>query len=79
MSHSNQQCRKTAKIKVVVQFDCHPEQAAFAQAKDLGEPREVSRFLRHNNRALGSLSLSNCATQNQRNCVSSVESRHLIP
>ncbi|MGB8917546.1 MAG: hypothetical protein WCC89_11845, partial [Candidatus Sulfotelmatobacter sp.] len=27
----------------------------FCAAKDLGEPREVSRSLRHNNRAFGSL------------------------
>jgi len=41
---------------VVVQFDCHPEQAFFAQRKpalsgvegDLGEPREGPRSLRTN-------------------------------
>jgi hypothetical protein len=36
-------------------LDCHPEQAFFAQVKDLGEPREASRSLRGNNRAFGSL------------------------
>jgi hypothetical protein len=39
----------------VAQVDCHPEQASFAQARDLGEPREASRTLRRNNRASGSL------------------------
>jgi hypothetical protein len=28
--------------------------SAFCAARDLGEPRDVSRFLRHNNRAFGS-------------------------
>ena len=47
--------------KASVSIPCHPEQAFFAQRKpalseaegDLGEPRGVSRPLRHNNRALG--------------------------
>jgi hypothetical protein len=30
--------------------------------KDLGEPREASRFLRRNNRAFGSLPYQNCTT-----------------
>jgi len=42
---------------------CHPEPAFFAQPEpalsavegDLGEPRELSRAARQNNRALGSL------------------------
>ena len=46
---------KTTKSPVVAQFDCHPEQAFFAQSRDLGEPREASRTLRRNNRAFGSL------------------------
>jgi hypothetical protein len=33
----------------------HPEQRAFCVAKDLSEPRDASRTLRRNNRALGSL------------------------
>src|SRR5207244_6436608 len=40
---------------VVVQFDCHPEASVLCAAKDLGEPREASRFLRRNNRAFCSL------------------------
>jgi hypothetical protein len=40
---------------VVAQFDCHPEQALFAQRRDLGEPRDASRTSRRNNRAFGSL------------------------
>ena len=47
---------------VVVQFDCHPEQAAFCAARDLGEPRHASRFLRRINGAFGSLPFSNCTT-----------------
>jgi len=39
---------------VVVQFDCHPRASAFCEAKDLGAPRELSRFSRQNNRAIGS-------------------------
>ena len=47
---------------VVVQFDC-PRAARFWRARacpervegDLGEPRDVSRFLRNKNRAFGSL------------------------
>jgi hypothetical protein len=34
--------------------------SAFCEEKDLGEPHAVSRSLRHNNRALGSLPFSNC-------------------
>jgi hypothetical protein len=34
---------------------CHPERDAFCLAKDPGGPRDVSRSLRHNNRAFGSL------------------------
>jgi hypothetical protein len=36
-------------------FACHPEQPSFARRKDLGEPRHVAPYLRHNNRAFGSL------------------------
>jgi hypothetical protein len=36
-------------------MNCHPETRALGAAKDLGEPREASRFLRRNNRAFGSL------------------------
>jgi hypothetical protein len=39
----------------MVQFNCHPEPAFLCAVKDLGEPRDVSRSLRHNNRAFGSL------------------------
>jgi len=50
-------CEKFAPLEalVVVQFDCHPEQAAFCAARDLGEPRQASRFLRRINGAFGSL------------------------
>jgi hypothetical protein len=44
---------------VASQFDCHPEQVFFAQARDLSEPRAASRILRRNNRAFGSLPFSN--------------------
>jgi hypothetical protein len=33
---------------------CHPEAGGFCPPKDLSEPREVSRLLRHSNRAPGS-------------------------
>jgi len=53
-THQSQQ-HSVKTLPVVAQFDCHPEQAFFGAAKDLGEPREASRSLRRNNRALGSL------------------------
>jgi len=54
------------RFPVVVQFDCHPEQALFCAVEDLGEPREASQpalrerkrskgSLRRNGRAFGSL------------------------
>jgi hypothetical protein len=36
-------------------FNCHPEATALSSLKDLGEPRGVSRLLRHINSAFGSL------------------------
>jgi NAD+ kinase len=38
----------------VVKYACHPENRVFCGAKDLGDPREASRFLRRNRRAFGS-------------------------
>jgi hypothetical protein len=46
------------KESVLVQFDCHSEQAFFA-VRNLGEPRDGSRSLRSNNRAFGSLPIEN--------------------
>ena len=34
---------------------CHHEATAVSSLRDLSEPRDVPRFLRHNNRASGSL------------------------
>jgi YaiO family outer membrane protein len=39
-------------------YCCHPEREGVCEAKDLGEPREATRSLRHINRALGSLPYS---------------------
>jgi uncharacterized glyoxalase superfamily protein PhnB len=42
------------KDQVVRNKLCHPEAGALCPTKDLGEPRDVARSLRHNNRAFGS-------------------------
>src|ERR1039457_4517995 len=42
-------------LSALQKLDCHPEAGAFCPPQDLGEPREVSRSLRHNNCAFGSL------------------------
>jgi hypothetical protein len=34
---------------------CHPEAGVLCPHRDLGEPRDVALFLRHDNRASGSL------------------------
>jgi hypothetical protein len=42
------------------QFDCHPEQASFAQRRIWAERGELSRFLRQDKRAYGSHPLPHC-------------------
>jgi len=41
--------------EVVVQFDLSSRASLLCAARDLGEPRELSRFARQNKRAFGSL------------------------
>jgi len=52
----------TARPSAALQFDLSSRAAFRWRARDLGEPRDVSRFLRHDKRALGSHPYSNCTT-----------------
>jgi len=63
---------KYSKNAVVVQFDCHPEQAAFCAARDLGEPRQASRSWRRNNGALGSLPLQTAPLPKMRDYLANL-------
>jgi hypothetical protein len=49
-------------MSVVVQFDLSSRASILCAARDLGEPCELSRSARQNNRCVWLASLSNCTT-----------------
>ncbi len=65
------------KDPVVVQFDLSSRASVLCEARDLGEPRELSRAARQNNRGVWLASLSNCITTEdptgwREHCISGI-------